>query len=197
MSNYDKLHNYYDLIFEFLLGFGHRLAIKALHFEPGFKVLEVGTGTGLTLPLYPKTVDVHGVDLSANMLKQAQIRLHKEGLKNVTLHQMNAETLGFPDNTFDRINAPSIFSVLPHPEIAMEELIRVCKPGGYICIVSHFEGESRATRAIDVVFGPVVKPLFNTDMKRDFVEKNPRVTVLLKKSVLPLNFSTLYLLQKN
>ena len=105
-------------------------------------MLEVGVGTGLSLPAYGRHLEIVGIDLSPEMLEKARERVAAEGLDNVTgLHEMDASDLKFPDASFDTVVAMYVMTVVPDPEKVMRELSRVCRPGGEVIIVNHFSAE--------------------------------------------------------
>ncbi|MBI4665049.1 MAG: class I SAM-dependent methyltransferase [Nitrospinae bacterium] len=135
---YKNYSSIYDLLFK---GFFHprqRLAISNLNITPGARVLDVGVGTGLTLPLYPSHCQVTGIDISSHMLKQARKKVEKMGLTNVQLMEMDACDLAFEENTFDFVIATHIISVVPDPFKVIDEMRKVAKPNGQIVIVNHF-----------------------------------------------------------
>ena len=97
------------------------------------RVLEVGVGTGLSLPAYRRQLEIVGIDLSPEMLEKARERVAEERLTNVTgLHEMDAGDLKFPDASFDTVVAMYVMTVVPDPEKVMRELARVCRPGGEV-----------------------------------------------------------------
>ncbi|GBQ06726.1 phosphatidylethanolamine N-methyltransferase [Saccharibacter floricola DSM 15669] len=119
--------------------FGRRQAVTAVNALPGEKVLEVGVGTGLALPLYNKNKRITGIDLSEDMLERARQRVVREHLSNVDdLAEMDAEATIFEDNSFDIAVAMFVASVVPHPDALLKELKRVVRPGGHILFVNHF-----------------------------------------------------------
>jgi len=110
---------------------------------PGERILEVGVGTGLSLPLYPENVSVVGIDISRHMLDQARVRQARSGLDNVAeLMVMDAENMGFKDDSFDKVVAMYVASVVPDPGRLVDEMRRVCKPGGQIFMVNHFHSRN-------------------------------------------------------
>jgi phosphatidylethanolamine/phosphatidyl-N-methylethanolamine N-methyltransferase len=195
---YDRIAQGYDLGFGPLLRHGQKMAMNAMAIKPQDKVLEVGIGTGLTLPLYRKDQIIDGVDLSEGMLAKAEERVKSLEMKNVNLHVMSAEELKFPDNSFDVVFAPSVFSVVDDPGKVMSEMLRVVKPTGLICIVSHFAGTKLPEKIIDKLTDPLTRKLvgFRMTTPRSVVEGHQNVQVLLKKTIFLLNFGTLYLLKK-
>src|SRR6266545_2875464 len=107
--------------------------------KPGESVLEVGVGTGLSLPLYPPSVKVTGIDVSPEMLERARALKERKGLNNVVaLNYMDAEKMTFADSSFDKVVAMYVASVVPNAARLVQEMRRVCKPGGELWIVNHF-----------------------------------------------------------
>ncbi len=141
---YDRFAGVYDHLFDHVFREGRAEAIRALELAPGSRVLEVGVGTGLTLPLYPAGTEIVGIDISQPMLREARERADREnGGKRVGLVRMDAARLAFPDDTFDGVYAPYVVSVVPYPRRVVEEMARVCRPGGKVVIVNHFGSRNR------------------------------------------------------
>ena len=91
----------YDLVFGAVFDQGRRAAIAAAE-RIGGRILEVGVGTGISLPDYDRTCRLFGVDISEGMLRKAEERVSELGLRNVEgLAVMDAECLSFPDASFD------------------------------------------------------------------------------------------------
>ena len=128
----------YDYTFGLVARQGRRHSVQVINQSRG-RVLEVGVGTGLSLPDYKKHLEVVGIDLSPDMLEKARERVAGEGLNHVTgLHEMDAGDLKFPDGSFDTVVAMFVMTVVPEPEVVMRELSRVTKPGGEVLLVNHF-----------------------------------------------------------
>lgn len=136
---------------------------------PGERILEVGVGTGLSLPLYPDNVSVVGIDISRAMLDQARVRRARCGLENVAeLMVMDAENMGFKDDSFDKVVAMYVASVVPDPERLVDEMRRVCKPGGQIFMVNHFHSRNPILGGIERLLAPLSKQLgFHPDFSLD------------------------------
>lgn len=128
----------YDYTFGRIAREGRRHAVELINEGDG-RVLEVGVGTGLSLPDYDRRLEIVGIDLSPDMLEKARERVASEALGNVTgLHEMDAADLKFPDAAFDTVVAMYVMTVVPEPEVVMRELARVTKPGGQVLLVNHF-----------------------------------------------------------
>jgi phosphatidylethanolamine/phosphatidyl-N-methylethanolamine N-methyltransferase len=146
---YSALAKVYDDCFDWALGPGRRLAVARLPIRPGQRVLEVGVGTGLSLPHYPLGTHITGIDISEPMLELGRERAERLGRRNLDLRLMDARELSYPDATFDHVLAPYVISVVPEPERVMREIARVCKPGGTVMVVNHFGSASSRLRQLE------------------------------------------------
>ena len=156
---YDRWAPIYDLVFGGVFSKGRQAAIQATN-KIGGRVLEVGVGTGISLPLYGQNVRIFGTDISEAMLEKAKKRVAEQGLKNVEgLAVMDAEKLEFPDNSFDVVMAQYVLSAVPNPEAAMDEFARVVKPGGELIILTRVSADAGVRRFIEQTLQPVVRPL--------------------------------------
>ncbi len=153
-SAYRRWAPVYDRTFGRIAHSGRRRAIERINGGSG-RVLEVGVGTGMALPLYAPHLQVVGVDYSHEMLDRARRRTREENLGHVVeLRQMDARELDFPDARFDTVVAMYLVSVVPEPERVVREMARVCKPGGRVLIVNHFAREAGALAAVEKGFAP-------------------------------------------
>jgi phosphatidylethanolamine/phosphatidyl-N-methylethanolamine N-methyltransferase len=147
---YRRYAKLYDKSFGVALHPGRKLAVRVANSRPDQRVLEVGVGTGLSLPLYRPDARITGIDVSKEMLAIARTRVIEEGLANVeALVDMDAENLTFEDNSFDAVVAMYVASVVPNPKRLIREMRRVCVPGGAIMIVNHFTSRGGVMRAVE------------------------------------------------
>jgi phosphatidylethanolamine/phosphatidyl-N-methylethanolamine N-methyltransferase len=147
---YRRYAGVYDAVFGPVLQPGRKAVIEALRCKPGDRVLEVGVGTGLSLPLYPRSVRLTGIDVSREMLERARARVAKRGLGNVdALLEMDAEAMSFPDASFDKVVAMYVVSVVERPARLLEELHRVCRPDGEIFLVNHVRSDNPLIGALE------------------------------------------------
>ena len=129
----------YDFVFGPVFHPGRKEAVRLANDTPGQRVLEVGVGTGLSLPYFRADAEVTGIDVSAEMLAKARERVARQRLAQVkAILEMDAEEMSFPDNSFDTVLALYVASVVPNPARFAAEMRRVCRPGGSIVIVNHF-----------------------------------------------------------
>lgn len=172
---YKRYAGSYDRIFGKVFEHGRRALIGKMNFAPGQRILEVGVGTGLSLPLYPPDVSVVGIDISPHMLWQARNYTNGGAPGTCSLSLMDAQCMSFDDNSFDQVAVMYVVTVVPEPEKMMEEIRRVCKPGGDIFVVNHFSNHHLVPRMVETVMLPFkgllgFSPRFSMEA---FLEKNP------------------------
>jgi phosphatidylethanolamine/phosphatidyl-N-methylethanolamine N-methyltransferase len=156
---YDRWAPVYDLVFGGVFSKGRDAAIQATN-KIGGRVLEVGVGTGISLPLYSPNVRIFGTDISEAMLKKAKQRVAEGRLKNIEgLAVMDAEKLEFPDNSFDVVMAQYVVTAVPNPEAALDEFARVVRPGGELIILTRVSADAGMRRFIEQKLQPVVTRL--------------------------------------
>lgn len=156
---YDRWAPIYDLVFGAVFGRGRQAAILATN-SIGGRVLEVGVGTGISLPQYAANLRIFGTDISAAMLRKARARVADLRLGNVEgLAVMDAEKLEFPDHSFDVVMAQYVVTAVPNPEAALNEFARVLRPGGEIILLSRVSADAGMRRFIEQQLQPVVRRL--------------------------------------
>lgn len=149
----------YDLTFGQIAEAGRQHAVRTINRRKG-SVLEVGVGTGLSLPSYSSHLDIVGIDLSSDMLEKARKRVHDKKLDNVRgLYEMDAGALEFPDDSFDTVVAMYVMTVVPDPEQVMKELQRVCVPGGEVILVNHFSMDQGTRGWVEGKLAPLAATL--------------------------------------
>jgi phosphatidylethanolamine/phosphatidyl-N-methylethanolamine N-methyltransferase len=158
----------YDVTFGQIAEAGRKHAVKIINRKRG-RVLEVGVGTGLSLPCYGGHLTITGIDLSPEMLAKAAGRVERKNLDNVAgLHEMDAGALAFPDESFDTVVAMYVMTVVPEPERVMRELERVCAAGGEVILVNHFSQDEGVRGFFERKLAPFAeligwRPLFDID----------------------------------
>lgn len=146
----------YDRTFSWMLApQGRRLAAEMAAGRAS-EILEIGVGTGLTLPLYPPDRRIVGIDISPEMLALARRRVVGRKLAQVCgLSLMDAGNLAFADASFEAVMAAYVMSVVPDPVAVLAEACRVCRPGGDIVLVNHFAGRTGARRIVERAMEPL------------------------------------------
>jgi ubiquinone/menaquinone biosynthesis C-methylase UbiE len=100
------------------------------------RLLDIGFGTGMSLPHYPPSVDVIGIDASLGMLRFARSEAASLG-RPVQLVEMDAEHLAFQDRTFDSVAFNLCLCTIADPERAVREALRVARPGAPMAFLEH------------------------------------------------------------
>jgi phosphatidylethanolamine/phosphatidyl-N-methylethanolamine N-methyltransferase len=161
---YGKMASVYDLFFGLPLHHGRAKAIRRMAIKPDDQILEVGVGTGIGLPLYPRRCSVTAIDLSDGMLERARMRVEQYNLRSVRLIRMDATRLKFPDNSFDIVYAPYFISCVPDPLAVTREMRRVCKPGGRLMFLNHFLSDNTIGSKLERAIAPLTVHLgFKSD----------------------------------
>jgi phosphatidylethanolamine/phosphatidyl-N-methylethanolamine N-methyltransferase len=156
---YDRWAPVYDLVFGPVFERGRMSAIAAAE-RVGGRILEVGVGTGISLPDYARGNRIYGVDISEMMLRKARERVAELRLDHVEgLAVMDAQKLEFPDESFDVVVAQYVVTTVPDPEATLDEFARVLKPGGEIVLVSRVGAEAGLRRSLERWFAPAARKL--------------------------------------
>jgi len=111
--------------------------------------LDAGSGTGfLSLELAARGHRVTGVDFAPSMIARAERKAAERGLA-VRFEQGDAEQLRFAPASFDLVISRHVLWTLPHPEAAIDEWIRVLRPGARLVVVDGavLDGSDRAAGA--------------------------------------------------
>lgn len=157
---------FYDRIYQGMLARPQREAVAAAC-ACGPDILEIGVGTGLTLPYFTPETRVLGADLSLDMLKVANGKVASQGLKHVRgLMVMDACRLGFQAERFDAVTAQFVITLVPDPEQALAEMDRVLKPGGELVISSRLVDDGGVLAPLWAALAPLAKAVgWSTDFK--------------------------------
>jgi SAM-dependent methyltransferase len=127
--------DYPDMVETFLLPLGPRL-VAAAGIGPGMRVLDVGAGTGNSaLRAAEAGADVTASDLTPELLDAGRARARAAGL-DLDWVTADAEGLPFDDDAFDVVMSSIGVMFAPHHQQAADEMVRVCRPGGTIALLS-------------------------------------------------------------
>ncbi|MBD8007284.1 class I SAM-dependent methyltransferase [Bacillus norwichensis] len=140
---------------------------QQIQFNHNQKILFVGVGTGADLELIGHSdLDITAIDYSPDMLEIA-----KRKFENSSIHflEMDAQNMGFGDDSFDYIVASLILSVVPDANKCFSEITRVLKPDGKIIIFDKFVPENEKLSIPKILLRPFIKVL-GTDIGRSFEE---------------------------
>jgi phosphatidylethanolamine/phosphatidyl-N-methylethanolamine N-methyltransferase len=143
----------YDITFGRIAEAGRNRTVEHINQYQG-RVLEVGVGTGISLPRYSRHLRITGIDLSPEMLKKARQRVARDRLDNVEdILEMDASDMQFADDSFDVVVAMYVLTVVADPAQVMRELERVCRPGGQVLVVNHFSQDHGVRGAVEKAMG--------------------------------------------
>jgi ubiquinone/menaquinone biosynthesis C-methylase UbiE len=127
--------DYPSMVETFLLPLGPRL-VEAAGIGPGMRVLDVAAGTGnASIPAAQRGAHVVASDLTPELLTAGGRRPEAGGL-GIEWVTADAERLPFEAETFDVVMSSIGVMFAPHHQAAADELVRVCRPGGTIALLS-------------------------------------------------------------
>lgn len=190
----------YDAVFGRVFAPGRSAAIEAAETHCGAmggRILEVGVGTGISLPAYRSVNRITGIDISKPMLRQAAERVAAHGLENVdALSVMDAANLALPDESFDVVIAQFVITAVPDPEGTLDEFVRVVKRDGEIILVNHLGAESGPRRLFEQCFAPVARqlgwrPEFCFKRLTDWAQRHGGARLIERRPVQPLGHFSL------
>ena len=193
---YDRWAPVYDLVFGPVFERGRRASLEAAE-RIGGRILEVGVGTGISLPDYSKQNRIVGIDISEPMLRKARLRVNDLGLSNVEdIKVMDAQRLEFEDKSFDVVVAQYVVTAVPDPEAALDEFARVLKPGGEIVLLSRVGAEAGLRRVLEHLFAPVARQLgwrteFAWERYARWVERPHGLRLVERRPIPPLGHFSL------
>lgn len=198
---YDRWAPIYDFVFGGVFATGRREAIVAAE-ETGGRILEVGVGTGISLPHYKQSTRLFGIDLSDAMLDKARDRVRRMSLENVEeIVQMDAENLRYPDEQFDVVVAQYVITAIPNPEKALDEFVRVLRPGGQIVITTRIGAPTGVRASIEKALMPLTSRLgwrteFPWDRYQAWADATRHVRLIEHRPLPPLGHFSLVRFQK-
>jgi len=189
----------YDAVFGVITRRAIRATMRVINALPAQRVLEVGVGTGIALPLYDIRHRVVGIDLSPDMLEIAERRVSDKNLANVeALTVMDASNLTFADASFDTAVAMFVMSVVPDPRRVLDEMYRVVKPGGRIVTVNHFRAGQGARATVERWLAPYGAKLgWDPEFAREMVVGHPGLSLIEERTLPPFGLYTLLVFRRD
>ena len=168
-ARYDRIAAFYDRMERFSERRFAPMRADLWRRVRGPRVLEVGVGTGKSMPYYPRGINVIAVDLSPRMLEQARARARRLSVA-VELREADAQALPFPDGSFDTAVATFVFCSVPDPALGLKELRRVLVPGGQLLLLEHVLSRRPLLRPLMHVVNPLVVRVVGANIDRETVE---------------------------
>ena len=136
----------YDLVFGAVFDAGRKASIAAAQ-RIGGRILDVGIGTGISLPIIRTRIASSASTIPSRCCARRMSASPAHQLAHVdALAVMDAQHLGLPDGFFDVVVAQYVITAVPDPEAALDEFARVTKPGGEIILVNHLGAEAGLRR---------------------------------------------------
>ncbi|KAF3981104.1 MAG: methyltransferase domain-containing protein [Methylococcales symbiont of Hymedesmia sp. n. MRB-2018] len=176
-TEHEKTKHRYNRIAPFFDSFGGLL--EGLSFNQwreilwkkieGQHILEVGVGTGKNFPFYPPNTRITAIDFSEKMLALAEKKKHRKHI-NVDLNLIDIQSLCYADNSFDTVIASFVFCSVPQPIKGLQELYRVCKPGGQVLLLEHVLSDNNIMAKMMQFMNPLVSTLFGANINRQTVK---------------------------
>jgi ubiquinone/menaquinone biosynthesis C-methylase UbiE len=165
---YDRIARLYDILDLPFEQFRYKPVRMEMFKDLSGDLLDAGVGTGRNFPHYPKGCTVTGIDLSRAMLGRAKSRKRRLGTA-VELLEMNVLDMEFADASFDAIVSTFLFCVLDdeHQLPALQELRRVCRPGGSIHILEYAISKKPVRRFIMKLWAPWVRYAYGAEFDRN------------------------------
>ena len=167
-AKYDQIapsYDFWDIIPErfFYRSWRHKLWGKTTSGH----ILEVGVGTGKNIAYYPTGASVTAIDVSSKMLAKAAQRAAGRPDVATELLPIDIAKLPFGEATFDAVVGSFILMVLPDPCQALEEMKRVCKPGGKLLFLEFTRSKRRAVAFLQDLLTPLTLQIYCAHLNRD------------------------------
>ena len=170
---WDRVAGVYDVFVNVINGKTHKTLrrIVADYIDPEDKVLECACGTGLlSAVIAGKCRQLTATDFAPKMLKRAEKNC--AAYSNVQFRQADILSLDFRDNSFDKVAAGIVILLLDEPLKALDELNRVCRPGGMLIIPTYMnrnrKGETSGFASVVGKAGADFKRQFTVESYRQF-----------------------------
>ena len=170
---WDRVAGVYDVFVNVINGKTHKALrrIVADCIEPEDTVLECACGTGLlSTVIAEKCKYLTATDFAPKMLQRAEKNC--AAFDNVLFWQANILSLDFPDDTFDKVVAGNVIHLLDEPMKALNELDRVCRPGGMLIIPTYMnktqKGETSSFASVVGKAGADFKRQFTVESYKQF-----------------------------
>jgi len=167
---YDRIAPFFDGLEGFLEGLFFSSWRKTLwNKAEGEHILEVGVGTGKNFPYYPSDRHITALDFSEKMLERAKTKKLRIKVA-VDLELMDVQALCYADNSFDTVIATFVFCSVPLPHKGLQELYRVCKPGGQVLLLEHVLSSKPMMAKMMNLINPVIAAIFGANINRQTVK---------------------------
>ena len=165
---YDRIAGIYDTFEAMMELRARRWRADLWSRVEGGRILELGVGTGKSLPYYPPGREIVGMDISERMLARARRKAERWNIP-VRLELGDVQRLSYPDASFDVAIATFLFCSVPDPVLGLTEIRRVLKPGGQLLLLEHVLSERPLLRRFMRWIDPLPFHLWGAHINRETV----------------------------
>ncbi len=154
MSEEDRGHRWFAAFYELQMKAGERRVgpmRRKLLGELTGDVIEIGAGTGSNFSHYGPGARVIALEPDPHMLRRAQAKLAALGATNIDVQRAPAESLPFPDASFDVAVATLVLCTVNDLPASLAELRRVLRPDGRLVFIEHVRGSGALGRTHDII----------------------------------------------
>lgn len=166
IKRYNRISRFYNLMEKSMSSGTNRWRNQLFSKIKGPKVLEVGVGTGINLPHYPRNLEITGIDFSPGMLQHAR-KVAEQLDFPIELMEMDVQSLTFADGTFDTVITTCVFCSVPNPIMGLREIHRVLKPDGQLLMLEHVLSCRVGMRQMMNLMNPLVVSITGANINRD------------------------------
>jgi ubiquinone/menaquinone biosynthesis C-methylase UbiE len=178
-KRYDRISGIFDFMDRMIKKEWREDLLSGLH----GKVLEVGVGTGANISHYPADVtSLTGIDFSPGMLRYAKEKAARSRMP-ITLLEMDAQSMSFPDNSFDYVIVTCVLCSVPDPVAGLREIRRVCKPGGRVLLLEHMRSEQPIAGFLMDILNPVIVRMWGANINRRTMLSIEKAGFVVEESV--------------
>jgi SAM-dependent methyltransferase len=162
---YEKFSKLYEFFFKPFFIRGVLESIKTLEKQKPKSVLEVGCGPGYSFEYYPITLSVTAYDVSKSMVEEAKLKIKDLSLKNMKVLDVSDYQEYLKTKEFDSVVSLSVLSVVPEPQVFLNDLKNYCAQGGYLYLTVHNRRQG-LKKYFDIVFDYPCRLLFGFTLLR-------------------------------
>ena len=151
-SFYENFTSLYEIMFKPFFIVGVKKVIRLIGQNKHSNILEVGCGTGYSFEHYPSGVNVTAYDVSKKMVEEAKKKSKSILNNDILVLDANSYHSYLEGKTFDAVVSFSVISVVPDPQVFLNELKTKCKKGGFIYLVMHSRSPQGFKKLVEYVF---------------------------------------------
>ena len=175
---YSDFARFYDAVFVRAFLVHEHEVVESLNCGPASACSRSESAPGCRSTRFRLTFSWSGSIRRTAMLAHAHEKIRENGWRHIEVKQGDALNLDFPDNSFDDVVSFHVITVVPDPIKMMNEMVRVCKPGGRIVVVNHFASPNPVLYFLNTLINPLTKLLgWTTRLRARDVLHDPNIKV--------------------